>query len=274
MRIPIMLAEIYVLLLAGLWIWQRHMMYFPTRCTEPEILRVAATFDAEPWKDSQGTTIGWRRPERKDIHPANRLIIFHGNAGYALDRVAIMEAFERIDKGRLWEVYLFEYPSYGARAGGISESEFRKAGAAAIAQLRAADSRPIYVAGESVGSGTACAMAHDMPDAVAGLVLITPFTSMVDAAGAHFPWVPVSLIVRDRWNNKAALPTYHGPVAILAAGNDHTVPPEEARTLFGVANSPKRFWTMPGVDHNDVDYSPMAHCWEEASEFLLKAKGV
>ena len=58
--------------------------------------------------------------------------VLHGNAGNALDRVHYIDAFGDLGDGRLWEVYLFEYPGYGARAGKISEKSFRQAGAAAL----------------------------------------------------------------------------------------------------------------------------------------------
>jgi len=271
-RFFVILVEIYVLLLIGLYLWQRHLIYVPERKPEAEMLTDAHLYNLEPWRDAQGILIGWRKPERAGSPPANRLLLFHGNAGSAIDRVLIMEAFERLGGGSLWDVYLFEYPGYGSRGGSISESEFRQAGEAALARLREKDQRPIFVAGESLGGGLACALAHDHPDAVSGVLLITPFSSMVDAAALHFPFIPARLLVRDRWNNMSALPAFHGPVAILVAENDTIVSARGGQKLFEVANQPKRLWLMPGIDHNDVDYSRDARWWSEASDFLLSAR--
>jgi len=260
---------VYLLFVLALAVFQRKLMYLPDRCTETVALAKARDYRSEPWRDAQGTIIGWRHPGPPGKRPANRLIVFHGNAGNALDRTPIIEGFEHLEKGALWEGYLFEYPGYGARPGPINETSFKKAGAAALKQLQAEDSRPIFVIGESVGSGPACALARAEPKSVAGLLLITPFTSMADAAASHYPTVPVRLLVLDRWNNLAALPSYHGPVAMILAGKDTIIPVGEGKQLFAIANAPKRLWIQPEVDHNEIDFAPDAPWWQEVSGFLL-----
>ncbi len=262
----------YLVGVLGLAIFQRHLMYLPERSTEAAILDKARLYGGVPWRNAQGTIIGWKRANKLGKTAANRLIVFHGNAGNALDRMPYSEGFEKLDGGALWEVYLFEYPGYGARPGPISEADFKNAGAAAMAQLRSEDSRPIYIAGESVGSGLACAMAHDNAATVKGLLLVTPFSSMADAAASHFQLVPVRLLIRDRWNNMAMLPAFHGPLAVILAGADTIVPPALGKQLFAAGNEPKRLWVMPGVDHNDIDFSLDAGWWQEVSDFLLSPK--
>ncbi len=269
LRLALIAARVYFLLLIVLGVFQRSLIYFPARATEPALLEEATQLNAAPWRTAAGEIIGWKRSGATSA-AANRLVVFHGNAGNALDRVHYIDTFGNLEGGRLWEVYLFEYPAYGARPGKISEKSFREAGAAALTLLRAADARPIYLLGESLGGGLACALAHDQPDSVAGLFLVTPFSSLPDVAAHHYPFIPVRLLLHDRWDNVAALSAYQKPLAMMLAGNDTIVPIKFGERLFQAAHEPKRLWRVPGVDHNDLTLSAQAALWwPEVSDFLL-----
>jgi len=249
--------------------FQRNLIYFPSHETEPNLLRFARDEGFEPWRDETGAIIGW-----KSIHPghhaANRMLVFHGNAGYALHRIHYVSGFQEIDGGPQWEVYLFEYPGYGARPGAVGQEQFVKAGLRALEALKAKDSRPVFLLGESLGSGAACAVAHAAPDRVAGLFLVTPFARMGDVAAHHFGFLPVRLILLDRWDNVTALRGYHGPMAMLIAGQDEVVTAAQGRLLYEGYAGPKRLWTEAGAGHNTINFSPAAPWWHEVSDFLLK----
>jgi hypothetical protein len=101
------------------------------------------------------------------------------------------------------------------------------------------------------------------------LLLVTPFSSLRGAAHAHFPFVPVSLLLRDHWDNVAALADFHGPIAITLAGKDTVVTTGEGQRLFQAVKEPKRLWIDPEADHNELDYSPNSPWWREVSDFLL-----
>src|SRR5260221_694683 len=81
--------------------------------------------------------------------------------------------------------------------------------------LLAADSRPLHLLGESIGSGVACALAGEMPDRIAGLALVVPLARLEEVAREKFRWLPVSLLLRDKFDNIAALGSYRGRVAFV-----------------------------------------------------------
>jgi uncharacterized protein len=265
-------AIFYLVLLALLTIVQRRLIYFPTQKTEAEALQEARFAKAEPWRDAEGQLVGWRSIGSAHRQAANRLIVFHGNAGAALDRTYYVDGFEQLDDGRLWQVHLFEYPGYGARAGKPGEKEFTKAAREGIAQLLREDARPIYVLGESIGSGPACALARDEASTIAGVYLVTPFARLVDVAARHFPFVPVRLIVRDRWDNVRALQGYRGALAVMIAGQDEVVTPAQGELLFDGYAGPKRRWFDPEGTHNLIDFGRDAPWWREVSDFLLEKR--
>lgn len=265
LRLP---AMVYVGLCLVVGVFQRRIIYFPFHQPEAAMLAEAKRLGCEPWRDAGGTIIGWKSP-RQGVVAANRLVLFHGNAGYALHRVHYIPGFQQLDGGRLWEVYLFEYPGYGARPGLLGKEPFIEAGLQAIKTLQAADSRPIFLLGESLGSGLASELAQREPQAVAGVFLLTPYARLGDVAAHRFGYLPVRWMLRDAWDNVAALHDYRGPLAVLIAGEDEIVTAAQGRLLFDGFTGRKRLWTEPGAGHNDVDFSANAPWWREASEFLL-----
>ena len=98
---------------------------------------------------------------------------------------------------------------------------------------------------------------------------MTRFPRSARSAAHHYPWLPVSLVLRDRWDNAAARPRkYHGPVAIMVAGEDEVVTPGQSRKLFELAD-PKRRWVDADATHNTVVNDAAEPWWHEVSDFLL-----
>jgi uncharacterized protein len=275
-RIALRVLRVALLAYIGCFVilamFQNHFVYFPSKAPERELLQLAADQNMEPWRDDSGAVIGWKLVRRGP--PAqNRIVVFHGNAGFALDRECFATGFEFLDSGKIWEVYLFEYPGYGARPGEPGEENFQAAAKAALDQLRRADSRPIFLLGESIGSGVACHLAGDSTEAIAGLVLVTPFTNLADVASFHYPIFPVRLLLRDRYDNRAALERYDGPVAVLLAGRDDVIPTQFGRALFDDYADPKRLWIQNNAMHNTLDYDVSAAWWFEVTDFLIHDQG-
>lgn len=269
LRLARSLAVAWLVVVAVMAVWQDSLIYFPARARAEALIAEANRPGLEPWRDTGGEIIGWRKPRAAAAQAAHRLIVFHGNAGYALHRWSYVAGFGALDEGRLWDVHLFEYPGYGARSGHVGEHAFNAAAASAFESLRAEDARPIHLLGESIGSGPACMLAARAPEEVAGLCLVTPLARLADVAAHHYPFLPVRLILRDRWDNVAALTNYRGRLAMRLAGRDEIVPPAQSRMLFDRFSGPKRLWVEPGAGHNTLDMMPANAWWREASDFLL-----
>ena len=262
------LALIYALLLLLVGCAQRLLIYHPIHRTEAAMLGEARSLGCEPWRDAGGAIIGWKSAHH-EARAANRLVIFDGNTGYALHRRHYLRGFEKLDRGGLWEVYLFEYPGYGARPGEVSEQSFIAAGDSALAALAQADSRPLFLAGESLGSGLASALAGRHPEQVRGVFLVTPYARLAEVGARQFPFLPVKLLLHDRWDNVAALRAYRRPLAMLIAGRDEVVTAAQGRVLYENYAGPKRLWVEEDATHNTVDFDPAAPWWREVSNFLL-----
>jgi pimeloyl-ACP methyl ester carboxylesterase len=254
--------------------FQRQLVYFPTRQTEPEALKAAEELRLVPWRNPRGELIGWRAP-----NPAARakMLVFHGNGGSAQDRAYYASLFsaplkESRRAGASWELTILEYPGYGARAGSPGEKAFKEAAGEAFRQMQGEDSRPVVLLGESLGSGVACAVAAENDAAVSALLLVTPFTSLPDVASHHYPFFPVGTLLRDRYDNLGALGKYHGPLAVALAARDEVVPARLGQRLFDSYSGPKRLWVVPEATHNGVMNRISGAVLEEIRGFLLGAK--
>jgi uncharacterized protein len=259
--ILVLVTIAYAALVVALAIWQRRLVFVPTQATEAGLIRVAREHGLVPWRNAQGNVIGWYSPNRA---AKRRLVVFQGNAGMALDRAYYSEGLEPLD----FEVHLFEYPGYGARAGSPSKEAFLSAGRAALDDLLAADARPLALLGESIGSGTACALAAQLPNRIAGVVLVVPFARLAEVAQTHLPFVPAGRILRDRFDNIAALAEYHGPVVFVVAENDEVVGLDQGLALYRAYAGQKELITLPEVGHNTFPTHPTAAWWAEAARFL------
>ncbi len=243
---------------------QRQLIYYPEVAAEDILLRAASGIGLRDWRDQDGELIGWRTPTGGEA--PRRVVVFHGNAGYALHRQYYAAGFLAQDPN--WNVYLFEYPGYGARPGEPSEDDIKAAASRALEGLLASDARPVYLVGESLGSGVASYLASSFPEQVRGLLLVTPFTSLTDVAATHYGFLPVRTLLSERYDSMEALSHYRGPVAFLVAGSDEIVPATLGQKLYNSYGGPKWLRVEAGAGHNSLNLYPRADWWREALDFL------
>jgi hypothetical protein len=258
-----------VLMMAG---WQRKMIYFPSHASEERLLKEAQAKGMSAWRNGDGELIGWQASSPGNGTGANAVVVFHGNGGYAGHRDYFIEGFSAWDDQRSWTIYIFEYPGYGARQGHPAEDRIKARAGEAVASLFDGYDR-LFLVGESLGTGVATHLAGQFPEHIDGLLLITPFTSLVDVAKKHYPMFPVGLLMRERYDNLEPLKGYRGPVAFLIAGADEIIPPSLGRKLYEAYSGPKRLWVQEGRGHNTLDYDPGASWWKEAADFLQNSGG-
>jgi hypothetical protein len=242
-------------------VFQRRLLYFPERLAEPEALARAARLGLEPWRAADGRLRGWRTAPRG--RPLARALVLGGNAGSALDRWTYSAALAR----RGVQVAILEYPGYGPRAGSPSERTLEAAALDAVEALAAEGPEPVWLVGESLGSGVAARAARLRPAAVPAVLLVAPFARLADVARHHYPFLPGALLL-DRWAPADDLAGYRGRVAILVAGRDEVVTARQGHLLFDALRSPKRLWEQPEATHNGLDLGPGSPWWDEAVAWL------
>lgn len=252
----------YLICLALLWIFQRRFIYFPSTAGAAELTSAARDLGLEPWRLADGTAAGWASGGN-----GRAWIVFHGNAGFALDRAPFVALLRAADPGAA--VHLFEYPGYGARTGPPSEARIAAAAIAAAEDLAARHGGRVFLLGESIGASFASAVAERLGDRVPALLLITPFNRISDVAAHHYPFMPARWLLRERHDASRALISYRGRAAVLVAERDSVVPRKFGEILHRDLSCEKRLWIIPGADHNSIPYHPAAPWWREAIMFCV-----
>jgi len=166
-----------------------------------------------------------------------------------------------------WSLLAVNYRGYGGNPGSPSESALF-ADALALrdwAVLRTdVDAARIVAFGRSLGSGVAVYLAAKRP--LAGVVLVTPYDSFRAVAQRHYPYVPVSLLLKHDFDSIGRAPGISVPVLMLAAQRDDVVPLAHAQALFAKWRGPKTWREFAGAGHNDLDADPAF--WSEIATFL------
>ncbi len=243
---------------------QRSMLYHPSVADERVLVAVARNDGFEPWLNSSGERIGWRRLGSAKPAPG-RFIVIHGNAGHALNRADYAKDLQAVSG---FDAFLLEYPGYGSRPGQPNQASLLAAAEEAFALLRT--NGPVHLIGESLGCGVAAHLAGAHPAEVAGVLLFTPYNNLTSLAQHHMPVFPVRWMLRDRYPADAWLKHYRGPVAILLAGNDEVVPDKFGRRLHDGYQGPKKLSEAPNAGHNDVHSQP-PEWWKEIVAFWQSA---
>ena len=229
-------AGLYALIVLGVYLGQRSLLFFPTHGTPSTRLTI--------WMENN-VELGYAR---EVPHPKAVWLMMHGNAGQAANRDYVLPCLSP-DAA----LYVLEYPGYGRRSGHPSRESMNQAAAEAYRKLRARyPGVPVNVVGESIGSGPACALALEPvpPDKI---VLAVPFDVFARVASGHMPYLPVWLLLKDRWDNIEALKGYKGPVDIYGARQDVIIPVARAQAL--AASVPQARFIMLEGGHNDWSVS-------------------
>ena len=182
--------------------------------------------------------------------PSNRptVALFHGNGGSLRGERYRLKHFKDAGLG----VLLLAYRGYSGNGGSPSEQGLYADARAALDWLQASgvDGRAIVLYGISLGSGVATKMAAERE--VGAVVLESPYTSTVDVAAWRFPIVPVSWLMKDRFESLARIGSITEPVLVMHGDADFVVPQRFGKQLFDAANEPKQGFWPHGVGHNDV----------------------
>jgi pimeloyl-ACP methyl ester carboxylesterase len=192
------------------------------------------------------------------------IIVFHGNAGTAADRDYYVNDLPALG----YRVILAEYPGYGARKGKLGEASFVNDAKETVKLAREQFGKPVYLLGESLGCAVAASLVKQTPDQISGLILITPWNTLLAVAKEKFPWLPVSLFLHDKYDSNQNLKSFQGTIAVIGAERDDIVPIHHAQALYESLPGKKKMWTIKGAGHNDwVDLVDRSK-WKEITEFV------
>lgn len=197
------------------------------------------------------------------------VVFCHGNAGSIQHRIQAATQFTIRGLG----VLLFDYRGFGSSDGRPSEAGTYADALAAYEYLlsdRGIAPERILVHGRSLGGAVAVELAVIRP--VGGLFLEATFASLAEVAGEAYPWLPVRLLLRLRYDSLAKIGGLQCPLLMAHSPDDELVPIASARRLFDAAPEPKRF-VATGGGHNDAGYRSDAAAVAQLEVFLERVFG-
>ncbi len=260
---------IYVLVVVFYALKQRSLIYYPTTLPLDLAREQAQALDGSPWRGAGGEWWGWTKAIAAGTNGRpRRAVVFHGNAGMALNRGYYADLLAGFHESGPWRVHVFEYPGYGPRGGEPGEAAFAAAALKAVDALIEQRPEPLLIIGESIGSGVAAGIARRRPEAVAALLLITPFDSLVDVAHHHMPYLPTGLVLKDRYDNVDALKAFARPLVVVTAGQDTIIPPERAVPLLEQHPGPVLHVVQSEAGHNTLHFDPDRSPWPAIDRFI------
>ncbi len=269
-----LLAGGYAALLAYISFTQESRIFFPRAMEQAranEILRQLPDARSVWLQSADGVKLhGWWRPAEPDKPSGRLLLYFGGNAEDVHWRLAASGP-GRPENYPGWDILLTDYRGYGLSGGVPGQTAlqadallwFDTASAGRIDGI--AKPHSIAVMGTSLGSYYTTYLAAQRP--VAGIVLVTPFDSVLDYVRSRLPLLPVKLLLRHPMESIRHAGQINAPSLFLVAANDATIPPERARILYEQwAGQPRDWVLLPQTNHDTISADPLY--WEALRRFL------
>jgi hypothetical protein len=250
-RVALIVLLPVVLVVAAAWLGQRRLIYFPDRSALPPAADVVAGAQDVTLRTEDGISLGaWLvRPPAGTPDRRLAVLVAHGNAGNRLDRAPLATAL--VNHGLT--VLLVDYRGYGGNPGSPSEDglarDVRAARAYLVDHAGFPAQRLLYY-GESLGAAVVTALAVRHPPAA--LILRSPFTDLPAAGQEHYPFLPVRLLLRDRFPVSDLIARVTAPTLVVYGTADTIVPPAQSRAVAERAAGPVRVVAVEGADHNDA----------------------
>ena len=254
----------YALFLTAVYIFQRHLLHHPHTYDHATLIRNVQVDGGALWPSDtayRGILFATPNPDARGT-----ILLFHGNAGSALDRGYYVRQLLPLG----FRLILLEYPGYGNRAGELDEDSLATDGASALRLAAEQFGPPLYVFGESLGGGVAAAAYARARIPVAGIVLLTPWDTLGNVAQALYWFLPAKYLAKDAYDSVTNLNGFAGPLAILQAGNDDLVPSASTQTLFDSFAGKKRLWRLDGATHNTWYQFADRQFWTHLGTYLTE----
>jgi len=223
----------YLIILTYIYLFQRNLLYHPlvNGYQEDKI-----NFDYEEIfiQNKEGIKLkAWLHV--KDLINKKTIIFFHGNAGNLKNRNYKLNELSKFDVNFL----IVAYRGFSGNQGKPSEQGLYEDARSTLdwVKIKGVKEKNLILYGESLGTAVAIETAQNLD--LAGIILESPFTSMVELAQKYYPVLPVKYLLKDKYETIKKLPNISSPLLILHGRLDTIVPFAMGKKLFEQANEPK-----------------------------------
>jgi len=248
--IVLALVSFYVLLLTILFFFQRNLLYHPSvdnhlkdqttnEPTEIEKVKITTVDNID--------LVAWFY--NKNIEKFKTILFFHGNAGSLENRTYKLNHFKDLNVNFL----IIAWRGFDGNEGKPNEIGLYRDAKSAIKwlNLKGVPEENIILYGESLGTGVAVEVAQNKN--YAGVILESPYTSMVNMGKKHYPLFPVRFLLKDKFESYKKIKKVSVPILVIHGKIDKIVPFAMGKKMYELANEPKFFYFQEYGDHM-VDY--------------------
>ena len=233
----------YFIIILFVYFYQRNLLYHPS---ENNYLNDKITFSYEEIfieTDKNIKLKSWLI--KKDLDKFKTILIFHGNAGNLFNRVYKLNELNKLDVN----ILLISWRSFSGNKGKPTEKNLYRDADEAVKWLnnQGVISKNIILYGESLGTGVATELGTS--NAFGGIILESPFTSIANTAKIYYPYLPVNIILKDRYDSIGKIKNINIPIFIMHGKMDNIVPQQMGLELFEKANNPKYSYFPEDDDH-------------------------
>ena len=233
----------------------RNLIYFPEKTITQSEQELLKTQGFVSWVDNENSD-EFRGYIRQHAKPEKIIVFFHGIAGNAAHRIYMTKGFLNSSSVLL----LAEYPGYGERKGRPTEDALYETALKDIKILENENPEvPLYLVGESLGTGVATWLATQVK--IQGLVLVSPFTSLIDVGKIHYPILPVKTLLADRYESMENLSDVAEhravPLLVIHGTADEIVPFKLGKELYNSYTGSKKLIPLEGYNHNNLPWDDL-----------------
>ena len=241
--ISVVFVIIYSLVLTLTYIFQRNLLYHPT---ENNYSGDQILVDIEKVKIKTSDNIeliSWYH--NKDFNKYKTILYFHGNAGSLENRIHKINHFKDINVNFL----IFAWRGFSGNKGKPTEKGLYEDAKSAVQwlKLKGINEENIILYGESLGTGVAVEIAQNKN--FSGVILESPFTSMIDTGKDKYPFLPVRFLLKDKYENNRKIKNIKSPILVMHGKIDKIVPFYMGKKIYELANEPKYFYFSDYDDH-------------------------
>ena len=243
LQLILIIFFLYFFVLVFLYFYQRNLLYLPN---ENNYSGDKISVDIQKVKIPTSDNIellGWYH--EKNLKDHKTLVYFHGNAGSLENRIHKLNHFKNMNINFL----IIAWRGFSGNNGKPTEEGLYIDGKSAIDWLikKGVDEKNLILYGESLGTGVATHLAQNKN--YAGVILETPFTSMIDTAKKFYPYIPVSLLLKDKFENYKKIKNINSPILVMHGEADQIVPFFMGKKIYELANKPKYSYFTKYDDH-------------------------
>ena len=186
----------------------------------------------------------------KDLKKFKTILLFHGNAGNLFNRVYKLNELNKLDLN----ILLISWRGFSGNKGIPTEKNLYHDAGEAVKWLNSLgiNNKDIILYGESLGTGVATELGKK--NIFGGIILESPFTSIAKAAKIYYPYLPINLVLKDRYDSIEKIQSITVPILIMHGKKDNIVPQKMGLELFEKANEPK-FNYFPENDDHMMEYN-------------------